>query len=112
MSTRTPLTQAELQHIEYCNKVLREHLELIQNITDAGKKIFDVYGSGLNEYIGHIYKVQVDFGRVVLEITKSAKELRGITGGTQELINYTQAATKLNEVLDDKLIQKIVKVTR
>lgn len=104
------LTQAELQHIEHCNKVLKEHLEFVKQVTDETKAAFDTYLSSIQEYVSIITACQIAFGRAAMEMLKSAKELRAATGGHQELINYTQAAVKLDEALSDELIQKIIKL--
>jgi len=106
------LTHDELQHIEYCNKILKEHLEIVNQITNETKKAFDTYLSSIQEYVSIITACQVAFGRAAMEILKSARELRTVTAGSMELHNYAQAALKLDEALSNELITKIIKLTQ
>lgn len=110
--SRPSLTQTELQHIEHCNKILKEHLDLIRMTTEESKKLFESYNPSLHDYVKVIHGIQIEFARIVMEIVKSGKDLRGITGGSQELANYMHAAIKLNAILDDKLIEKIIRLTK
>lgn len=107
---KTSLTQEELQHIEFCNKIMREHLELVTSITEKTKEVFDAYIPTLQEYVRVMHTIQIEFGRVAVNIFKDGKELRAITGGHQEIYNYMQAAVKLDTALNDGLIQKILKL--
>lgn len=112
MSNKQELTHDELQHIEHCNKIMRDHLELVQKVTGEVQKTFDLYLPHLQDYVGTLRAIQFEFGRIVVDIIRSSRELKLITSGSQELHNYGQAATKLNQALSDELVQKIIKLTK
>lgn len=106
------MTEAELQHIEHCNKILREHEEVISKVINSTETMLNTYIPILQGYVSAVADIQKHFGQVSVDIIRSTRELKVITSGSQELHNYTIAAEKLNNTLSDELVQKIVKLTK
>ena len=102
----------ELQHLEHCNKILEEHLELVQKVTNETESLLNTYLPILSGYVRAVVEVQMNFGKAVVEITRSAREVKVITSGSQEIENFVAAAVKLNNVLNDELMLKIIKLAK
>lgn len=104
------MSQAELQHIEHCNKVLLDHLELVQRVTNETEGLLNTYLPILTTYVNSIIEVRQLFGKEVAHIVQSTRELSLVTNNTQPLINFIQATAKLNEALTPELTDKLKRV--
>lgn len=102
-----PTTQADLQNLEHANKILAEHLELVQQVVNQSEGLLDNYVPILQTYILSVGQLQNDFGKVVAEILKSTRELTILTGNTHRVIEFTQAIVRLNDILTPELVKKL-----
>ena len=106
------MTQDELQHIEHDNKVLREHLELRNQVREETEKMMDVFLPALQEYINTIADIRKIFGEEVAHILKSSRELKIVTGNSQDIINFISSVHKLNEALTPELVDRLQKILK
>lgn len=111
MSNREYLSHDELQHIEYSNKVLNEHLETVNVVCSLSEEKIQHLLSGLNDYLAALKAIQYEMGQVVNNIYKSSRELKQAVGNPQEITTYVEAVNKLDKLLDDKLIQKLRRIS-
>lgn len=105
------LTEAELQHIEHCNKVLREHKELVELTVNETERLFDNYLPVLTEYINHVVEVRTKFGNEVSHIIQSSRSLGIVTGKVADVINFCSAIEKLDKLLTNDLVEKLRRIT-
>lgn len=101
------MSQAELQHIEHCNKILREHQELVAFVVNETEGILNTYLPILTTYIDNVIRVRSKFGEEVKHIINSSRELKHITSGAQELISFMTAIEKLDKMLTPELVNKL-----
>jgi esterase/lipase len=101
----------ELQRIEHLNKVLEQHLELVNTVTTLSEEKIQDMLKNYQTYVHVLREVQVALGDIVTNIHRSMSQLKGVTGGAQDIMSYVQAASKLNDLLDDKLIAKLRRIT-
>lgn len=111
MAQQTYLSHDELQHIEHCNKVLESHLEVVNAVTSLSEEKIHAMLAAYNGYVHELRNVQNVLGEIVTNIHRSLTQLKGVVGGTQDVMSYTQAVSKLDSLLDDKLIEKLRRIT-
>lgn len=104
------LTEAELQHIEYCNKVLKNHLELVEDVTTRTNNLLSNYVESFSAYANSIAQVRQLFGNEVTHILNSTRQLKIATSGVQELITFIDTANKLNQLLNSEFIEKLNRI--
>jgi hypothetical protein len=112
MSIKDYLSHDELQRIEHTNKILEAHLELVNTVFTLSEDRFATILKSYTEFITALKTVQAEMGRVVTHIYQSARDIKQATGGVQDIMAFCDALDKLNKILDDKMIEKIKKVTR
>ena len=101
------ITQAELQHIEYTNKILNEHLELVERVTERTQKLLNDYLPILQNYMQGVVAVRNEMGKEVNHIVQSTRQISIVTSNTQKLMDFTTAVVKLEAVLTPSLIDKL-----
>jgi len=106
------ITHDELQFIEHANKILNEHAELVKYVINETEGMLNTYVPVLKTYIKAIVNIRTEFSQEVIHIAQSLRELKSITGQTQELINFSSALIKLNEILTPELIEKLNKLNK
>jgi len=106
-----PMTQAELQHIEHCNKILQEHAETVKVVINETEALLNNYVPILSTYVESIAKIRNMFGEEVSNIIKSTRQLGIVTSNVQEVQHFIHAVTKLNELLTPELVVKLQKIS-
>lgn len=106
------MTQAELQQIEHANKVLREHLALRQTVKEETEQMIEAFIPSLQGYVETITDIRKLFGEEVRHILQSARELKTVSGHTQELVNFISQVHRLNEALTPDLVEKLNKLSK
>lgn len=109
---KTFLTEEELQHIEHCNKVLKEHAELVRLTIESTTELFNNYVPTLNGYVKAVATVKHEFGEQVTSIIQSSRQLKIATGNVQEIISFMSAVIKLNEILTPELVEKLRRLSK
>ena len=104
------LSQAQLQHIEHCNKVLEAHRELVTMVVNETEAVLNTYLPILGTYINGIVALRTELGNEVRHILNSSKELRHAAGSVNELIQFMSAIEKLDKLLTPELVEKIRKL--
>lgn len=107
---RMPLTHDELQQLEHANKILREHLELVQLVTNQSESMLNTYLPILHGYLGSVRDMQKGFSDAVTDILKSSRELGTTTGRTQQLQDFIAATLKLHETLTSERVEQLRRV--
>jgi hypothetical protein len=105
------MTQAELQWIEHCNKVLGEHSEVVTKVLNDTEAMLNNYVPIMSAYVQAIDEVRHKFGMCVADIIKSSRQLQIITGSAQDVINFTVAVQKLDTILTPELIEKLQRIS-
>jgi len=105
------LSQNELQHIEHCNKILKEHEETVKSVINETESLLNTYVPILSSYVQAIAKIRNIFGEEVSNIIKSSRQLGIITGSVQDVQHFIHAVTKLNELLTPELVKKLQKIS-
>lgn len=98
----------ELQDIEHFNKILREHKELMHAIKADVKESMTNHIATLKEFAKALTAIQVEISLAIKNIYSSAQEVRRATGHVNEIISYTQSIIKLEQVLSDEKVQKVL----
>lgn len=106
------LSQAELQHIEHCNKVLEEHDALVKSVVNETEALLNNYVPILSAYVQSIAAIRVTFAEEVKHMLQSTRELKLTTGSTQEIHNFVSAVMKLDQALTPELIEKIHRLVK
>ena|SRR5215204_1715729 len=106
------LSQGELQHIEHCNKVLKDHLALVQAITNESEKLLNTFLPIVGDYVNQVGAVTHQMGLHVKNIYASSRELKQAVGGTQDLISFMDAVMKVDKLLTPELLEKLRKVSQ
>lgn len=106
------LSHEELQHIEHCNIVLKEHLEIVRAVVNESESLLHTYLPILNEYVRSVGKVTQEFGENVSNIYRSSRELKVSVGSTPEVINFIATVQKLDALLTPELIVKLRRITK
>lgn len=105
------LAQSELQDIEFANKVLLEHQQLIKTVLNESEEMLNTYIPIAKAYIHSIATIQEHLGSQVSNIIKSTRELGVVTKNTQNIINFCQSVEILNKTLTPDLIEKLRRIT-
>lgn len=106
------LSHDELQHLEHANKILREHLELLEKITVESSEYLNAHLSSLHTYVAAIGTIQRELGESVSNILKSARELGGVTNRTKELMDFGRAVGVLEETLTSEVLDKLSRIVK
>lgn len=106
------MSQAELQHLEHCNKALEAHLEIVTAVVNESEKLLNNYLPIVQEYVSVIGAVTHSFAEHVANIYSSSREMKVATGGAQELINFMATVDKLDKMLTPELLEKLRKVSQ
>lgn len=101
------MTQAELQNIEHATHILQEHQRVVEDVVNQTEAMLNTYGPILRTYVDGIVGVQKVFGEAVVNIVRSTRELKLITGGTQNIHDFCSAVIKLDGLLTPELIEKL-----
>lgn len=109
---KTILTEDELQHIEHCNKILREHSKLVEDTVNNTQELLNLYLPALSAYVSGISKVQVELGKEVVNLIQSTRQIKIVVSNTQEITNFISAVVKLNDILTPELIEKLKKISK
>lgn len=104
------MTQDELQHIEHGTKILQEHQDVIRGVINETETMLNTYVPILSGYIESIARLRMDFGKEVQHIVQSTREIKVITGGTQQILEFCSAVENLNKILTPDLIEKIRRI--
>lgn len=99
------VTHEDLQKIEYYNKVLKEHQEIVKSTVSDIQRILDGHLNLMQTYVSSMIDVQIKFTKAVHEIVRSSRELKVATSGSSELINYANSIAKLDEVLNSGILK-------
>ena|SRR5215471_21211878 len=105
------LSHDELQHIEHVNKVLQDHLDIVNSVTKLSEEAIQKFIGNYQQHVSMLRDIANSMGKVAQDIYNSTREIKVVTSGTQEIINYCQAVVRLNEILDDKLIEKLRRIS-
>lgn len=105
------LTQAQLQHIEHCNKVLNEHLELVQAVVNASEGLLNTFVPVLSEYCRQVAAVGHEFGTDCNNIYKSSRELKIAVGGVQDIVTFMDQVKRLDAMLSPELLEKLRRIS-
>lgn len=105
------LSQDELQHIEHCNKVLEAHHELVTKVISETQEKLNNYLPIVSTYVNAIADVRRAFGEEVKHILQSNRQLQIVTGSAQDVINFTSAVVKLNQILTPEFIEKLQRIS-
>lgn len=106
------LTQAELQHIEHCNKVLQEHQELVTTVVNETEGLLNNYVPILSTYVKSIAGIRQMLGEEVAHVIQSTRQLSIVTKNTQEIHDFVQAVMKLDAILTPSLIDKLSRLAK
>lgn len=109
--TTKMMTEDDLQFLEHCNKMLREHLELVQLVTNESEGLFSIYLPILQKYVSGITELRKGIGQEVVHIVQSSRELKVVTSGSQEIHNFVAAVLKLKEALTPEMIENMRRLT-
>jgi len=101
------MTQAELQHIEHCNKILKEHQETIRIVTEETERMMSNYLENLQNYMRGVIRVRIEMGKEVNQILQSTRQISLVTSNSQKIIDFTQAVLKLEAALVPSLVDKL-----
>ena len=106
------MSHDELQHIEHCNRVLQDHLDLIKLVTNESNGLLENYLPIMQNYARGIHEAGRTFTEGVADIYKSSRELKIATGGTQDVIAFMSTVQKLNEMLTPELLAKLRSISK
>lgn len=101
------LSQAELQHIEHVNKVLNEHLELVNAVTSLTEEKISNLIISYRGYVRELAEIQKGMGEVVQNIYRSGREIGHATGKTNEIMAFYDQVAKLDKLLTPELMAKL-----
>lgn len=104
------LTHDELQLIEHSNKILKDHLEIVETVVNQTEGLLNNYIPILKAYVQSIVAIRTDLGNEIVNIVQSTRQVALVTNNTQNIINFTQAVSRLNEILTPELISKLNKI--
>lgn len=104
------LSHDELQHIEHANKILKDHLDLVSATTQLSEERIQNFISAYRQYVVEIKDIATALGKAVENIHNSTREMKVITGSSQQITEYCQAIVKLDQLLDEKLIEKLKRI--
>lgn len=105
-------THEELQKLEHYTKVLREHREIMRVLTTEVYVELSDYLDKLREFTRELKQVQHDMSTVVNNIYNSVKDMKRVSGVGQDLLAFGSAVQKLDAVLTDEVVQKVLKVLK
>jgi hypothetical protein len=105
------LTQAELQHIEHVNKVLNDHLELVNAVTSLTEEKIANLITAYRGYVRELATIQKEMGEVVQNIYRSSREIGHATGKTTEIMSFYDQVGKLDKLLTPELMEKLKRLT-
>jgi vacuolar-type H+-ATPase subunit D/Vma8 len=105
------LTQAELQHIEHVNKVLNDHLELVNAVTSLTEEKIATLITAYRGYVRELATIQKEMGEVVQNIYRSGREIGHATGKTNEIMAFYDQVNKLDKLLTPELMEKLKRLT-
>jgi hypothetical protein len=111
MSTKY-MTHEELQHIEHCNKILKDHLECIKVVVEQSELALNNYIPVLRTYVNAITEIRTAFGNEVTHIFQSTRQLGLVTKNSQDIHNFVQAVMQLDKILTPSLVEKLNAITR
>jgi hypothetical protein len=106
----------ELKKIETAEKLVKKANETLQlelaTFTDVSEQLSttqQIMITSLREYMKNVIDIRMSYGREVVHMIESSRELNVITKGTGDIDKACLALIKLGEVLNDDLISKIKK---
>lgn len=106
------LTHDELQHIEHTNKILQEHADLVKKVTEESEVYLSTYLPTFTAFLENVRFIRNEFGKEVVHILHSSREISMVTKNTQNIIDFVTAVGKLNQILTPELIEKLNKITK
>lgn len=109
--TKGYLTHEELQYIEHANKVLENHKKLVSEIINETENLLNDYIPIMSTYVNAIKDIQMEFGVAVKNIVYSAREVKIITSGSQEIQQFITAVSKLEQVMNNEFTKKVIELT-
>lgn len=101
------LSHDELQKIEHTNKVLKDHLELVQVCTKDSDRMIGDYTANIRGYINILVEIRTQLGNEVKHVINSTRELGIVISNTQNIHNFCSAIGKLDKLLTPELIEKL-----
>lgn len=107
----------ELKRLEETEKLLKIANELVkielQTFTETNEQLSttqEIMTSSLKKYLRDIQEIRMSYGREVIHLIESSRELNQITKGTEAIGKACDALVKLGDVLNQDLIVKIKRV--
>ena len=102
------LEQVE-EKLKKANERLKIEIDTFNTLSNNLNSTAEVMVPMLREYLSNITEVRMSFGREVINIISSVRELNAITKATPEIDKACQALIELKKVLSEDLVSKIRK---
>jgi hypothetical protein len=104
------MSHDEMQHLEHQMKVLDEFTEKFKELEIQLLYLKTEYLPALTNYMQGILDIKRDIGLAVVDILKSANDLKSISGKSNEVLDYVRALDKLMNALSEQNIAILKKV--
>ena len=89
------------------NTKLLENREVLEELTKQVSNAHTQFVPIIKEYLKDIQDIRMTFAREVVDIIRSAAELKGIGKSTEEIIKLREAIDKLDKILTPEITERI-----